>query len=109
MSKASEAFDRAIVQWMGAEGQLFTPTRADAFRRAIRIGRRQIRADYRSGRLPRGVRSFPRLHDFVDANEYGGLCELWFEGAPGCDAFVSFCNRVQSALDRFVRSGAHER
>ena len=94
--------------WAGGMGTLFPPTRDEALARAIAIGQEQVRADYRSGVLPRGVRTFSRLHDYVDANEYGDLCEIWFEGAPDVDAFVSFCNRVQSALHSFVASVAHE-
>lgn len=36
--------------------------------------KREILRDILSGRLPPDVRSFACLHNFVDANEYGGLC-----------------------------------
>lgn len=47
---------------------------------AIARAKLEIRADEMSGRLPTGIRDFSRLHDFIDANEYGGLCEPgWLE------------------------------
>ena len=42
---------------------------------AIALAIVQITADIRSGRVPSAVRDFSHLHDYVDANEYGGLCD----------------------------------
>ncbi len=35
----------------------------------------EILADVRSGKVPRNIASFGDLHDFVDANTYGGFCD----------------------------------
>lgn len=35
----------------------------------------EIVEDMGSGRVPHSVRSFSELHDFVDANCYGGFCD----------------------------------
>lgn len=34
----------------------------------------EILADMASGLVPKTVASFSELHDYVDANEYGGFC-----------------------------------
>jgi len=35
----------------------------------------EIRADMIAGTVPESVRSFSELHDYVDANAYGGFCD----------------------------------
>lgn len=35
----------------------------------------EILADIESGRVPPTVSTFSELHDYVDANEYGGMCD----------------------------------
>jgi len=42
---------------------------------AVELSVRQIRRDIANGRVPSTVRDFSQLHDYVDANEYGGLCD----------------------------------
>lgn len=63
------------------------------------------------------VKSFSELHDFVDANEYGGFCEdtlcnafiTFFggrdehEGMP--DAFIAFVNECQGDVDKWLKNG----
>lgn len=52
-------------------------------------------------RVPSSVASFSELHDYVDANEYGGLCEDWaMEGD-----YIAFGNAVQDAVDAWIRAG----
>jgi len=41
----------------------------------IERGKREIIEDMKSGVLPTTVSTFEELHDYVDANEYAGLCE----------------------------------
>lgn len=65
----------------------------------------EILADMAEGVVPATVSTFAALHDYVDANEYGGLCEpLTGEEEDG---FVfesdSTANDVQSALDEWLR------
>ena len=36
---------------------------------------REILEDMKNGVVPEHVSTFSELHDYVDANEYGGLCE----------------------------------
>ena len=42
---------------------------------AIERSKVEILEDMSSGIVPTTVSSFSELHDYVDANEYGGLCE----------------------------------
>lgn len=47
------------------------PTLADVVDRM----KREVRRDIQDGLIAVSVRSFSELHDYVDANEYGGFCE----------------------------------
>ncbi len=62
----------------------------------------EIRSDVASGRVPAAVTSFAELHDYVDANEYGGACEGEFDGS---DEATSFWNRVQGEVDTWIKAG----
>ena len=42
---------------------------------AIERSKAEILEDIAQGTVPDTVSSFSELHDYVDANEYGGLCE----------------------------------
>lgn len=81
-----------------------------AIARAIELGKRQIQQEIAAGRIPPTVTDFARLHDFVDANEFGGLCEddgEWNRLFPRTstaedDAFCEAANRVQAALGQWL-------
>jgi hypothetical protein len=75
---------------------------------AVEDGKREIREDIASGRFTaQQIRSFSDLHDFVDANEYGGLCEEQFsqERFSSVEAWVDHGNAVQGALDAWIKGG----
>jgi hypothetical protein len=69
----------------------------------------------------RTLTSFEQLHDYRDANEFGGFCDDSIadaliehfggrdanEGMP--DAMLDFMNQVQSALDVWIRTGGLRR
>jgi hypothetical protein len=74
--------------------------------------KREILADLgtakssRGSFLPLSTNSFSMLHDYVDANEYGGLCDPkrrshWLTG----DAGISTLNRAQTEVDEWLASG----
>jgi hypothetical protein len=74
--------------------------------RAIARGKREILEDIKSGRVPSAVRTFAELHDYVDANEYGGLTDSPnLFGGVSRHAELSAMNRVQDALDAWLRTG----
>jgi len=75
----------------------------------------EIQADIVAGIVPATVSSFSELHDYVDANCYGGFCDddylssLWgFYGAmsdDGCPAEVyEFINAAQLAIDAWLQT-----
>lgn len=79
----------------------------------------EILADILDLRVPVGVKSFCELHDYVDANCYGGFCddddEAWsaliaqFGGyVDECmpSGLVDFINEAQRSIDVWLSSGA---
>lgn len=68
---------------------------------AVEQGKREIRRDFVSGNVP-FVSSFSELHDYVDANEYGGLC------ADRADWEMEDAARVQDLLDVWLREATIE-
>jgi hypothetical protein len=72
----------------------------------------EIIADMKSGQVSTQTSSFSELHDYVDANEYGGFCEDGFiaqfgeyendGGMP--QAFMDYANAAQSAIDMWLRT-----
>jgi hypothetical protein len=81
--------------------------------RAIALGKRQIQREIATGRIPPTITDFAALHDFVDANEFGGLCEddgewnrLFPRNSPAeADTFCEAANRVQHGLGEWLASG----
>lgn len=65
--------------------------------------RAELLADVLGGAVPPSVRSFADVHEHVDGNEYGGLCEDGFD--PSSEEDARFVSRVQSALDAWIRDG----
>lgn len=83
----------------------------------------EILEDVSTGRVPKTVASFSELHDYVDANCYGGFCDDdYMKNAWGYDGFMSddecpdgiqdkvvaFCNAAQDAIDTWIRDGGIE-
>jgi hypothetical protein len=76
-------------------------TDAALISRAIYRAQREILADRNDGTVPPDVASFAALHDYVDANEYGGLCD-----DDLFDALSPHANEIQGSLDAWIKSGA---
>lgn len=68
-------------------------------------GKREILQDIADGTVPATVTDFAQLHDYVDANYYGGAFESWTEGRPAEDEWVGFWNRVQEELHCWLKAG----
>lgn len=70
---------------------------------AIARGKREILEDLgtavssKGETMPRYVRDFATLHDYVDANEYGGLCEEHL-----FPLLSPYANEIQGALDGWL-------
>jgi len=74
--------------------------------RCIAEGKSDILQDMREERVPTTVTSFSELHDYVDANEYGGLCNLADEQfAAMTTGDYDGANAVQDALDAWIKAG----
>ena len=84
---------------------------------AIERSKAEILEDIAAGVVPGTVSSFSELHDYVDANEYGGLCEegTWWnlaesdtdaaKEANGGIYLLHFdqSNAVQDAVDAWLK------
>lgn len=64
----------------------------------------EIIADVKSGIVPATVGSFSELHDYVDANCYGGTEKLLDD--VGMDACLALCNPAMDKVDAWIKSGA---
>jgi len=71
---------------------------------AVALAIVQITADIRSGRVPSTVRDFSQLHDYVDANEYGGLCDD-ASGIDWTNDNDDAGNAVQDKVNALILSG----
>jgi hypothetical protein len=60
----------------------------------------EIWADVRKGVVPITCKSFSELHDYVDANCYGGFCEEGFD-----ETKVNATNDAQNAIDLWIKAG----
>lgn len=63
--------------------------------------------------MPATVSTFSELHDYVDANTYGGMCDdeivdSFGTDDAGNDAWTDHCNAVTDALDEWLRAGRPE-
>ena len=60
----------------------------------------EILAHVAAGIVPRTCASFSELHDYVDANGYGGAFERPFNNNE-----TNFWNAVQDTVDRWIKAG----
>ena len=72
------------------------------------------------GQIPNSVQSFSELHDYADANEFGGFCDdngitdqlIALHGGRNTDteampdAVIDFMNAAQTAIDTWIKTGA---
>ena len=53
----------------------FTPDEVEVIQRAIERAKDEVRDEMVAGRIPTTVTDFATLHDYIDANELGGLTD----------------------------------
>jgi len=76
--------------------------------------KREIRDDIAGGRVPATVATFAQIHDYVDANEYGGACEDMpicaddDSNIAECQANCDFWNAVHDELNAWLQAGRPE-
>jgi hypothetical protein len=73
---------------------------ADELRQVVERAKAEILADVASGTVPSTCASFSELHDYTDANGYGGAFEHPFDNNE-----TDFWNAVQTAVDGWIKQG----
>lgn len=73
---------------------------ANELHAVVERAKREILAHVVAGIVPRTCASFSELHDYVDANGYGGAFERPFDNNE-----TDFWNAVQDAVDRWIKQG----
>lgn len=80
--------------------------------------KREITEDVLTNLVPKTCATFSELHDYVDANGYGGFCEDEYfekmiqhfggrdedEGIP--DGMTDYLNKAQDAINQWIHTGA---
>lgn len=74
---------------------------SDELKRVIERAKQEIIEDAKEGCIPRDAASFSKLHDYVDANGYGGA----FEDDAHDVEDVAFWNEVQAGVDSWLQAG----
>lgn len=82
--------------------RVFTLSPADS---AFELAIDQITDDINLGNVPSSVSSFAELHDYVDANEYGGLDDVTIVGELTMDEMIDLGNALQARLDAWIKAG----
>lgn len=77
----------------------------DDVRRSVEQAKREINADIENYVVPVTVGTFGQLHDYVDANTYGGLCDEYADEVFGDPPDFSFANEVQERLHLWIKAG----
>jgi len=70
------------------------------FTAVLSQAKKEILHDIEIGVIPKKITSFSELHDFVDANWYGGFCAEGYENTENFE----FENSIQNALDSWIKS-----
>ena len=66
----------------------------------IQRAKAEVVRDIEKGTVPDTVCSFSELHDYVDANSYGGAFEQDWDNEQ-----TDFWNAVQDAVDAWLKAG----
>ena len=80
----------------------------------VSIMKREILLDISDLRVPHNVASFSELHDYVDANCYGGFCEdgvhpwAWNPEGGLTDAATDLINAASDIVDKWLANGRKE-
>jgi hypothetical protein len=77
---------------------------AEELRQVVERAKAEILADVAAGTVPSTCASFSELHDYTDANGYGGAFERPFDNEE-----TDFWNAVQDAVDGWIKQGGLQR
>lgn len=81
-----------------------TATLNDRIAASVERAKVEILTDIRDEAVP-VVESFSELHDYVDANEYGGLCDEPHPYGLEGEEWLQWGNAVQEALNIWIVGG----
>ena len=93
-------------------------TSAPTLDESIERMKQEIIEDIKAGRVPADCPSFSTLHDYVDANCYGGFCEddvmqALTDHFGGLDenegmpvSLIDYLNDAQNAIDLWLKEGS---
>ena len=101
-----EALDANLTRARLTLSALKAPAPAPArlnFAQTVDRIKREIRADIADGVLPPTVSSYADLHDFVDANGYGGAFDPQHD--PSDQAQADFWEAAHDAVDKWLQNG----
>ena len=73
---------------------------AGELHQVVEQAKAEILADVAAGTVPNTCASFSELHDYTDANGYGGAFERPFDNNE-----TDFWNAVQTAVDGWIKQG----
>ena len=77
----------------------------------------EVLSDVKLGKVPATVKAFRELHDYVDANEYGGFCDEEYvdmltqhfgglnENIGMPEGMLDFINSAQNSIDTWINNG----
>ena len=77
-----------------------TTPRWASLEQTIERSKSEILRDVADGTIPATCASYSQLHDYVDANGYGGAFEHDFDNEE-----TDFWNAVQDAVDAWIKAG----
>ena len=101
-------FEIPASDWRLVATIVHSPAHSEFAVNAIIEGASEIRSDVADGTVPATVLNFSELHDYVDANGYGGLFDVAWEQLsknPEGELDVDLVNSIQFALDRWIKYG----
>lgn len=99
-------FEIPTEDWRLVAAIVHSPMHSEFAVRAVTLGVTEIREDVDAGTVPATVLNFSELHDYVDANGYGGLFDVAWEVLsknPEGELDVDLVNSIQFALDRWIK------
>lgn len=71
------------------------------YKEIIEKAKSEILNDIKEGIVSNTISSFSELHDFVDANYYGGFCDDGYEASKN----FNFEFKIQEDLDAWIKNG----
>jgi orotidine-5'-phosphate decarboxylase len=70
------------------------------FKKHFEQAKKEILADIKNGTLPKTVKSYWEMNDFVDANAYGGFCDEDYEVSENFELE----RKVQEAIEEWLKT-----